>query len=209
MINHKRWFSLRIRRLRGQGFIRFQHLLRSTCASVKSGSGSTPRSSGTNRGRVAAFPRKLAAVVNSLQLGYRDCLGQVFMALDLGGQWRGQFFTPYEVCRLLAALNLPGRGRRWSEAGLLHPVEPPAARPALVIACADEARAQGLDPQRCMHTSRPLTSTHTAVHMALASARSVPSTCRGSPRQRTDAGGVGGTGSRPRMCWGAGTARLR
>ncbi|SSK55792.1 Uncharacterised protein [Klebsiella pneumoniae] len=37
----------------------------------------------------------LAHVVNGLQNGFCDFLGNVFMQLELGDKYRGQFFTPY------------------------------------------------------------------------------------------------------------------
>ena len=36
----------------------------------------------------------------------QDFLGELFMALDMGNEWRGQFFTPYSVCSLMAAITL-------------------------------------------------------------------------------------------------------
>ena len=36
----------------------------------------------------------------------QDFLGELFMSLDLGNEWRGQFFTPYDVCRMMAAMSI-------------------------------------------------------------------------------------------------------
>lgn len=33
-------------------------------------------------------------------------LGELFMALGLANEWKGQFFTPYDICRAMAAMNL-------------------------------------------------------------------------------------------------------
>ena len=35
----------------------------------------------------------------------QDFLGKLFMALDLGNEWKGQFFTPYSVCRAMAGMT--------------------------------------------------------------------------------------------------------
>lgn len=35
----------------------------------------------------------------------QDFLGSLFMKLDLGNHWKGQFFTPYSVCKTMAAIN--------------------------------------------------------------------------------------------------------
>ncbi len=34
-----------------------------------------------------------------------DFLGELFMSLDLGNQYKGQFFTPYSVCRMMAQIT--------------------------------------------------------------------------------------------------------
>lgn len=34
----------------------------------------------------------------------QDFLGELFMALGLGNEWKGQFFTPYSVCRAMSAM---------------------------------------------------------------------------------------------------------
>ena len=36
----------------------------------------------------------------------QDMLGELFMALGLANEWKGQFFTPYDICRAMAAMNL-------------------------------------------------------------------------------------------------------
>ena len=35
----------------------------------------------------------------------QDFLGELFMALGLGNEWKGQFFTPYSVCRAMSAMT--------------------------------------------------------------------------------------------------------
>lgn len=35
----------------------------------------------------------------------QDFLGSVYMELELGNHWIGQFFTPYDVCRCMAAIT--------------------------------------------------------------------------------------------------------
>lgn len=46
----------------------------------------------------------------------QDLLGELFMALGLSNEWKGQFFTPYSVCRAMSGMTygddprgLPGR----------------------------------------------------------------------------------------------------
>lgn len=34
----------------------------------------------------------------------QDLLGELFMALGLSNEWKGQFFTPYHICQMMAAI---------------------------------------------------------------------------------------------------------
>ena len=36
----------------------------------------------------------------------QDFLGSLFMKLNLGSHWRGQFFTPFNVCLMMASMSL-------------------------------------------------------------------------------------------------------
>ena len=41
-----------------------------------------------------------------------DFLGSVFMQLELGDKYRGQFFTPWSVARMMAQMNFQGAGQK-------------------------------------------------------------------------------------------------
>ena len=47
----------------------------------------------------------LAHVVNGLQNEFCDFLGNVFMQLE-GDKYRGQFYIPWDVARMMAQLQL-------------------------------------------------------------------------------------------------------
>lgn len=54
----------------------------------------------------AIFPELVAILVNSLQEEpEQDFLGELFMAMELSNHWKGQFFTPYSLCRAMAQIN--------------------------------------------------------------------------------------------------------
>lgn len=36
----------------------------------------------------------------------QDFLGKVFMNLNLGNHWKGQFFTPYSVCKCMSEISI-------------------------------------------------------------------------------------------------------
>lgn len=54
------------------------------------------------------FQQIFAEIVNQLELNpEQDFLGDLYMQLDLGSHWHGQFFTPYNVCAMMAELQCP------------------------------------------------------------------------------------------------------
>ena len=55
----------------------------------------------------ALFPELVSILVMSLEREpEQDFLGEMFMALELGSHWKGQFFTPYSVCKMMAKVNV-------------------------------------------------------------------------------------------------------
>lgn len=59
-----------------------------------------------NKQEVDVFPKLCAIVVEALEKDKdRDFLGEMYMALNLGNHWKGQFFTPYNVCRMMAEIT--------------------------------------------------------------------------------------------------------
>jgi len=114
---------------------------------------------------VALFPQMLAQVVQSLERGLHDCMGQLFMSLDLGDHWKGQYFTPYQVAYLMAKLGTGDVGAMVGQKGYIRMNEPAAGAGAMVIALADSMQKMGFNYQRCLHvTAQDLDET--AVHMA-------------------------------------------
>lgn len=60
-----------------------------------------------NKQEQEVFPVLFAETVLELERNPdQDFLGKMFMQLELGNHWKGQFFTPYHVCHLMAKLNL-------------------------------------------------------------------------------------------------------
>lgn len=53
------------------------------------------------------FPKLLCMVVEALEENpEQDFLGELFMALGLGNHWKGQFFTPYHICHVMAEMTM-------------------------------------------------------------------------------------------------------
>ena len=55
---------------------------------------------------VQLFPRLLGMVTEALEIEFQDFLGEMFMELEMGNKWKGQFFTPYCVCKAIGALSM-------------------------------------------------------------------------------------------------------
>lgn len=114
---------------------------------------------------LALFPQMLAHLTEALECGMDDVLGEVFMELDLGSKWHGQFFTPFELCRLMAAINIDAMQQTIQRRGFFTVNEPACGGGAMIIAVAEELRQKGLNYQQVMHcTAQDLDIK--AVHMA-------------------------------------------
>ena len=54
---------------------------------------------GYNQGEQQIFQKLFALLVEALDdEPDQDFLGEMFMGLNLGNHWKGQFFTPYNIC---------------------------------------------------------------------------------------------------------------
>ncbi len=118
--------------------------------------------------QVARFPEALGALAIALQGDPTDVLGSVFMELELGNRWKGQFFTPFHLCRLNAALMI-GDGedlrQRIAGQGYVTVSDPCVGAGAMPMAFALELVGDGFDLGRHLHVTAQDVDT-TAVHMA-------------------------------------------
>ena len=110
------------------------------------------------------FAQMLACVVQALEDGMHDCLGKLFMALEMASHWKGQYFTPWEICGLMACLTTTDARDVIQAKGFLTVMEPAAGAGAMVIAIADALRERGLNYQQCMHETA-VDVDETAAHM--------------------------------------------
>ena len=62
--------------------------------------------SGYEKQDVINIAHLLAHVIEGLEQGFCDFLGSVFMQLELGDTYRGQFFTPWSVASMMAQMQL-------------------------------------------------------------------------------------------------------
>jgi type I restriction-modification system DNA methylase subunit len=96
------------------------------------------------------FPKMFAELVQALEVEMTDILGEIFMELELGSKWKGQFFTPMSVCRATAAMTLTNVKELVKEKGFITVSEPACGGGALVIALAEGMQNLELNYQETM-----------------------------------------------------------
>lgn len=71
----------------------------------------------------------------------QDFLGSLYMNLNLGSHWHGQFFTPYNVSRMMAEMNFSGEAKAEAERkGYISVCDPCVGAGAMLIAAANAMR---------------------------------------------------------------------
>lgn len=87
---------------------------------------------------------------------FGDVLGSTFMMLDMGNSGTGQYFTPYEVSRLMAAMIM-GDGQQLASQverqGFLRLMEPASGAGGMAISTAHALRDAGINYQQAMHVT--------------------------------------------------------
>ena len=115
---------------------------------------------------VKTFPQMLAELTESAETGFKDSLGELFMALELSDNWKGQFFTPYHLSAVMARLTLGDEiDEKIKANGFIMVNDPATGAGCMVIAMAEAMKERGFNYQQAMHvTAQDVDST--AVHMA-------------------------------------------
>lgn len=122
---------------------------------------------GYDRDEVESLCRCFADLVDAMTVEPGDVLGSIFMELELGNANMGQFFTPYEVCKMMASMTLAdGKAQQAIERrGYVTLQEPACGGGAMIIAMAEEMRRLGMNPQQQLHVTA-VDLDIKAVHMA-------------------------------------------
>lgn len=121
-----------------------------------------------DRPAVEMFPQVFAEITLALEAAPGDVLGSIFTALEIHNKNRGQFFTPYPVCQMMAEATLGGAdGARAliADKGYVRAMEPACGAGAMVIALAQAMLAADINYQRHLHVTA-VDIDPRAVHMA-------------------------------------------
>lgn len=94
---------------------------------------------------VRRMPELLALTMQQLSVGGCDFLGMAAGELGVLDGQMGQFFTPYEVSRLMADINLSGIEDKIRANGFVTLQEPAAGAGGMLIAVADKIEALGFN----------------------------------------------------------------
>ncbi|HHF0534545.1 TPA: N-6 DNA methylase [Vibrio alginolyticus] len=95
----------------------------------------------------------LAEVVMGLEVYPCDFLGSVFMELELGSDRMGQFFTPFEVSKMMAMMVHGDTIDALSGKPFITLQEPACGAGGMVIAFAQTMYEKGLNPQKQLWAS--------------------------------------------------------
>ncbi|ACA31453.1 SAM-dependent DNA methyltransferase [Histophilus somni] len=90
----------------------------------------------------------LAVTVNALTQKRYDFLGSVFMNLNLGDGYRGQYFTPSHIADLMAKVTLQDCDRIISQQGFVTLSEPTCGSGVMVIGCVNAMFDAKYNPQQ-------------------------------------------------------------
>ena len=98
---------------------------------------------------IAVFSECLMEVADAMERNPdQDFLGELFMALGISDRWKGQFFTPYNVCRMMATMTFGEElKQKAAERGWIGVNDPACGAGALLLAFANECHRQHFNDQ--------------------------------------------------------------
>lgn len=111
---------------------------------------------GYSREELTIVARCLAHVTVELENDISDVLGRTFHELELHNKWAGQFFTPYEVARMMARMTIGDCNDlrdRIAQRGFVTAQEPAVGTGAMVIGLAHEMKDAGINYQEHLHVT--------------------------------------------------------
>lgn len=103
---------------------------------------------------IALFPQMLGQLVLALEAEPHDALGAIFGELEISNKHVGQFFTPYELCRMMGRMMIDDQMKKTIAAnGYITVQEPACGAGATIIGLAHEMLDAGINYQTQMHVT--------------------------------------------------------
>lgn len=89
-------------------------------------------------GSVEKPAQLLAVIVNALEENpEQDFLGEMYMGLNLGNHWKGQFFTPYSICKMMSQITCGSIDSQIEQQGYISVCDEACGARATLIAAAN------------------------------------------------------------------------
>lgn len=92
------------------------------------------------------FSEMFITVIDALET-MQDFLGSVFSTNDMGSSYKGQFFTPYHVSKMMAEISVTDLEEKFISKNILTLSEPCSGAGGMVIAFAQTMREKGYNYQ--------------------------------------------------------------
>lgn len=110
-------------------------------------------------GDVDIVARAYATIVVGLEENPdQDFLGQLYMELELGSHWHGQFFTPYSICQMMAQTTMDEElvKAQVSEHGYITVNDPACGAGATLVAAINRLNRLGIGQGRYLVTGNDI-----------------------------------------------------
>ncbi|MFD7661323.1 N-6 DNA methylase [Streptomyces sp. NPDC059788] len=108
---------------------------------------------GYSREELDRFVHALALVATEMERDPCDVLGRLYMELELGNERLGQYYTPYDIARLMAEMQIDSIAEQVSTHGFANVYEPACGAGAFIIALSQAMLEHGLDPQTQLYVT--------------------------------------------------------
>ncbi|WP_375315010.1 N-6 DNA methylase [Klebsiella pneumoniae] len=102
---------------------------------------------------IANMQEMFCMMVCALEAKFHDFLGAIFMELELGDHYRGQYFTPYSVQCLMARMLMPGIQDTIRREGIVTVSDPASGAAGMLIAYAECLLEADINPSMHMYGS--------------------------------------------------------
>ncbi|MFJ2419297.1 N-6 DNA methylase [Streptomyces brevispora] len=99
------------------------------------------------------FAEALALATLEMQRDPCDVLGRLYMEMELGNERLGQFYTPYDIARLMAEMQIGPVVEQAQRDGFADVYEPSCGAGAFMVALSQAMLEHGLNPQTQLHVT--------------------------------------------------------
>lgn len=97
---------------------------------------------------LGVFAELFTDFINAMEVNPdQDFLGDMYMAVGMGNEHAGQFFTPYSICKAMAKMTAPDIPGEIQKRGWLSVNDPACGAGALLVAFANECLLQNVNYQ--------------------------------------------------------------